>query len=426
MSTAFITLPEQNFYAEIRTLRVGDLPNMRTTYDNYPEFQREKVWSLTRKRLLIDTMLRKLPLFPLIVTGKASDKDHQFLIGDGQQRLTAIIEFLTDRFTTLRNPDDPALHLIEPNKRFSELSPEAQEILTSSLLQIWVINVPEEVCLATYFRRLQQQQSLNLAEQLWTYRESVRQLVRPLMEHSFWYDMYAGSRTRKRTFLGCLYLLSIGLDQSYSTITPVALRSIATNTEGKLTPQLIETVSHRLDMILHLFAGTIIVSISEAIPLYQAVGLLESLDYNPKKSKTGCLSPWFNSVKENSHQARLTPGQVDILERLETSKHQIAFWSHELSKMLAVPGLSQINKKRTFNAVDRALAWQRQKGICPVCRRPVKLTDHGHHVVSYQAGGPTTADNCLLVHPECHPQADREFDGLLKSDLSHENQTNAE
>jgi hypothetical protein len=59
--------------------------------------------------------------------------------------------------------------LIEPHKRFSQLTEEAQEIINNYTLQIWVIREQDEACLGVLFRRLQLQQPLNLAERLWTY-----------------------------------------------------------------------------------------------------------------------------------------------------------------------------------------------------------------------------------------------------------------
>lgn len=219
----------------------------------------------------------------------------------------------------------------------------------------------------------------------------------------FWKEIYIGKLTRRRSFLGSLYLLLIELDNIYTSITPARLRDIATGArEGSLAPGLIETVLRRLDDMRHVFHGTMFLPMGEVIPLYQAVLLLEKYECDPKKSDEGCLSPWYRDVKEASLQARRTPGQIDLLARITTSKHQVEFWGYEMPKMLAAKGLYKINKKRIFNASDRLLAWERQQGICPVCFQPVKPTDQGHHVIHYKKGGPTIPENCIIVHEECH------------------------
>jgi Protein of unknown function DUF262 len=58
-----------------------------------PDWQRKKVWSLEKKRRLIDTILRgwKLPKFYF---QKTQENREEFDVVDGQQRLTAIWEFM--------------------------------------------------------------------------------------------------------------------------------------------------------------------------------------------------------------------------------------------------------------------------------------------------------------------------------------------
>ena len=64
----------------------------RDRYD-IPDWQREEVWGLGKKQKLIDTLLRgwKLPKFYFLKTSKHPEA---FEVLDGQQRLSAIWEFL--------------------------------------------------------------------------------------------------------------------------------------------------------------------------------------------------------------------------------------------------------------------------------------------------------------------------------------------
>jgi RNA-directed DNA polymerase len=50
--------------------------------------------------------------------------------------------------------------------------------------------------------------------------------------------------------------------------------------------------------------------------------------------------------------------------------------------------------------------WKEQNGLCPVCNQKItKLTGwHNHHIVWRTHGGPDTAQNRLLLHPQCHHQ----------------------
>lgn len=61
-----------------------------------PQYQRTSVWSLSKKKLLIDSMLRgyDLPKFYLRVT--LNDPLYDYEVTDGQQRIRAIWEFMND------------------------------------------------------------------------------------------------------------------------------------------------------------------------------------------------------------------------------------------------------------------------------------------------------------------------------------------
>jgi RNA-directed DNA polymerase len=50
--------------------------------------------------------------------------------------------------------------------------------------------------------------------------------------------------------------------------------------------------------------------------------------------------------------------------------------------------------------------WKQQDGLCPVCHQQItRLTGwHNHHLVWRTHGGSDTADNRLLLHPNCHRQ----------------------
>ena len=73
----------------------GALDKLYKRRDRYeiPDWQRQEVWGADKKRLLIDTILRgwKLPKFYFL---KTNDDPEEFDVIDGQQRLTAIWDFM--------------------------------------------------------------------------------------------------------------------------------------------------------------------------------------------------------------------------------------------------------------------------------------------------------------------------------------------
>ncbi|MFI6165277.1 DUF262 domain-containing protein [Nocardia sp. NPDC051052] len=76
---------------EARKMALDKIYKRRGRYD-IPDWQRDEVWSLDHKQLLIDSILNgwKLPKFYFAKT--SSDPD-EFDVVDGQQRLATIWEF---------------------------------------------------------------------------------------------------------------------------------------------------------------------------------------------------------------------------------------------------------------------------------------------------------------------------------------------
>jgi RNA-directed DNA polymerase len=50
--------------------------------------------------------------------------------------------------------------------------------------------------------------------------------------------------------------------------------------------------------------------------------------------------------------------------------------------------------------------WKQQHGLCPICHQKItRLTGwHNHHTIWRTYGGSDTADNRVLLHPNCHRQ----------------------
>lgn len=80
--------------------------------DLQPEFQRNEVWSRSKKRKLIDTVLRgwSIPPVHLVIT-----QDGRAEVLDGQQRLASIRDFMSNKFSidgkvSPHDPDIESLH----------------------------------------------------------------------------------------------------------------------------------------------------------------------------------------------------------------------------------------------------------------------------------------------------------------------------
>ena len=87
-----------------------------------PDFQRREVWSNSAKIMLMDSILRDIPIPKIFLANTIRDGSTYRVVIDGQQRIIAILEYLNNKFAL----DDPYIG-DEKGKRFSELSRDYQD-----------------------------------------------------------------------------------------------------------------------------------------------------------------------------------------------------------------------------------------------------------------------------------------------------------
>ena len=81
-----------------------------------PDFQRRGVWSAPARIMLMDTILSDIPMPKIFLANSIRDDSTYRVVIDGQQRISAILDFLRDKFSL-----DAPYKGIENGKFFSEL-----------------------------------------------------------------------------------------------------------------------------------------------------------------------------------------------------------------------------------------------------------------------------------------------------------------
>ncbi|CAH2403008.1 DUF262 domain-containing protein [Mesorhizobium escarrei] len=90
-----------------------------------PSFQRKEVWSPAARIMLIDTILRQVPMPKMFLWNEVVNESTHRRVIDGQQRISAILGFLDDKFALESPYSGPYV-----GKKFSELPiAERQRIL---------------------------------------------------------------------------------------------------------------------------------------------------------------------------------------------------------------------------------------------------------------------------------------------------------
>lgn len=174
--------------------------------NTHPDWQRTEVWNEDKKRALIDTILRgwKLPKFYFL---KTNDEPESYEVVDGQQRLSAIFDFLDNE---LRLADDVAERvggsyykdLPDPvSDSFDDFEIEFDEIVDSG---------DEEI--KEFFRRLQEGLPLTASERLNAAHGNLRDFAVELSESPFLLEKVGVRNHRHALFDIVAKVLAIEVD----------------------------------------------------------------------------------------------------------------------------------------------------------------------------------------------------------------------
>jgi len=139
---------------------------------------------------------------------------------------------------------------------------------------------------------------------------------------------------------------------------------------------------------------------------------------HPNKSKQWVKERYFKSTngknwvfygvvatKEGVVENRLLyPAYVPIKRHVKIKGEANPYdpaWEEYFEKRLGVKMVHNLKGKRQLLAL-----WKEQNGLCPICQQKITtLTGwHNHHLVWRVNGGKDTAENRVLLHPNCHRQ----------------------
>ena len=317
--------------------------------DVRPPYQREFIYKDKQREAVINTVTKD---FPLNVMYWAVREDGNFEVIDGQQRTISISQFVEGDFAY-------------NNRYFHNLQQDEKEQILNYKLMVYL-------CSGTDSEKLEWFKTINIAGEKLTEQE-LRNAV------------YSGSWVSdvKRYFSknGCA-AYSLGGD--YLNGSPIRQDFLETTIKW-ISNDDIENymATHQHDPNaneLWLYFQNVINWVKVVFPKYR------------KEMKGVAWGVLYNEFHKQSFDSKKLEKQIAELMQDEDVTNKKGIYEYVLT------GKERYLNIRAFTDNQKREAYERQKGICPVCTEHYEISGmEGDHITPWHLGGKTSADNCQML-----------------------------
>jgi hypothetical protein len=210
--------------------------------------QRDLVWDVERKSLLIHSLIYDFPVPALFVVKRGEQHD----VTDGKQRADAVAGYISDDYALDLDPEYQEVEMKNGDilningKKFSELSEELQDCIKDfSFTVYWFDNIESDIEEEIFFR-LNNGKSLTPVEQAMSKSKS-RNIIWNLSCHELM-QMINKRKGKRQSAVIKAYATIFNNDPSY---TSPYLKKIALNVE--ITPEQVSIIGGVFDKILGVY-----------------------------------------------------------------------------------------------------------------------------------------------------------------------------
>lgn len=317
--------------------------------DIRPPYQREFIYKDKQRDAVIDTITRG---FPLNVMYWAVRDDGNFEVIDGQQRTISLCQFVDGDFAF-------------NNRYFHNLQRDEQQQVLDYQLTVYL-------CSGTDSEKLEWFKIINIAGERLTDQE-----LRNAVYSGSWVTdakRYFSRTNCPASGLGGDYLSGSAIRQEFleTTIKWISGGDI----EGYMA-----TNQHKPNAnSLWLYFQSLIAWVQATFPTYR--GEMKGVEW-------GFL---YNSFKDRELDPNCLEIEIAKLMEDEDVTNKKGIYSYVLD------GKERNLNIRAFSKNQKREAYERQRGICPVCENPYEIEQmEGDHITPWHEGGKTTAANCQML-----------------------------
>lgn len=320
--------------------------------DIRPPFQREFIYKDKQRDAVINTIIKD---FPLNVMYWAVRENGNFEVIDGQQRTISICQFIEGDFAF-------------NDRYFHNLQKDEQEQILNYKLMVYL-------CSGTDSEKLEWFKTINIAgERL--YDQELRNAVYsgPWVTDAKRYF----SRTSCPAYgLGKDYMSGIAIRQEYLETV------ISWISEDKINDYMGKQQNKPEAKELWLYFKKVIDWVQATFPVYRN---------EMKGISWGTL---YNIHKDDDLVSADLESKIAVLMEDEDVTNKKGIYPYVLNKKEKNLNI------RAFSNNQKREAYERQKGICPVCKKHFEINGmEGDHITPWREGGKTSAENCQMLCKE--------------------------
>lgn len=326
-----------------------------------PAFQREFIYNGKQRDEVIHTVMRD---FPLNVMYWVKSDDGNFEILDGQQRTISICQYVTGDFSVMVDGMP---------RKFDNLTKAEQEQILKYPLMIYI-------CEGTDKEKLDWFKIINIAGEQLTPQE-----LRNAIYTGEWLTEVKKyfSKTQCPAYqIASEYLNGSAIRQNY---LETAIRWIAAR-DGIEIEDYMSAHQHDTNCNeLWLYFQTVINWVKVVFPKYRKE--MKGLDWGI----------FYNKYGSGTYDAKqLEACIVELMEDEDVTKHS-GIYEYLLC------GNEKCLNVRAFTPKMARTAYERQKGICPKCKKHFEINNmQADHITPWSKGGKTTAENCQMLCAGCN------------------------
>lgn len=318
--------------------------------DIRPPYQREFIYKDKQRDAVIDTITKK---FPLNVMYWAVREDGEFEIIDGQQRTISICQYVNNDYSI----NGLAFHNLPKDKQ--------EEILDYELMVYF--------CEGTDSEKLEWFKTINIAGEKLTDQE----LRNAVYSGSWVTDAKRYFSKNSRPKIGDEYLGGSANRQEY---LETAIDWIS---DGKIEDYMSKNQHEPNANELWLYFQAVINWVKATFPKYR------------KEMKGISWGVFYNEFKDNKFDSKKLEEQITELMLDEDVQNKKGIYAYVLT------GKEKYLNIRAFSDKQKREAYERQKGICVVCKQHFEINEmEADHIDPWHSGGKTIAENCQMLCKE--------------------------